>query len=611
MAGDFVIGIDLGTTNSVAAIAASLESQVLPLTQLGGVGTLVDRVQLPSAIYLPFEGQFEEGKLDLPWASGRRNICGVFAKELGENTPDRLITSAKSWLCNSRVDRRDSILPWQSEISSGKLSPFEASRQILENIFGAIKHRVGEESAKSASIVVTVPASFDEVARNLTLEAAAAAGLGEVSLLEEPLAALYAWISRSGDSWRRQISPGQLILVCDLGGGTADFSLVLASDKDGELSLERVAVGRHLLLGGDNIDLALAYKLRSKLEEEGRQLDAWQFRSLIYQAQKAKEKLLSDSSMEHVQLAVAGRGSDLFASTLQVELEFQEVKDLVLDGFFPEMGLEDLENENSGLGIRELGLSFESDPAFSRHLLRFLLDTAVNTTVTESLYKMISRDGEKAIAMPDVVLFNGGVCKSNLIRERILGLLKCWGNNRAICELADGNYDTAVAEGAAHFGWIRNNGQGIRIRAGISHSYYLGLESSAPAIPGMRAPVKGICVVPKGMEEGTEFTLENKEFSLLTGEPVEFRFFTSDARGDDHFGLLVENVEKGLQETSRLQLTLETAGVGQENMVPVKLHSKVSDVGVLELWMVATDGRQRWKLEFDVRAEKKSLEPKI
>ncbi len=621
----FTIGIDLGTTNSTiawghteSASQASRAPQVVEIPQIEQPGRIAQHHQLPSALYIPFEGEHSSESLTLPWGEENRFIVGTYAKDRASTAPDRVVLSAKSWLCNPQIDRKEAILPWNSEIAEPKISPFSASSQYLKHLKRSVEHSGSHDAGleptqgldiEQAEVIVTVPASFDEVARNLTAEAAREAGLQNATLLEEPLAALYAWIAAAGDSWREQVAVGDVILVCDLGGGTADFSLVLAGEENGSLILDRLSVGDHILLGGDNMDLALAYQLRAKLEDSGQKLDTWQFHALIHEARKAKERMLSGEDAS-VPVTLAGRGSSLFASTLQVEATRDEVLALILDGFLPEVSFDQLPEPQTVVGIQELGLPFEAEPALTKHLAAFLQQSFEQVSKMSSVSEEIRQRATQKQLMPNVILFNGGVCKSALTRSRLLDVLSSWsaelGLEPNIRQLEGTNLDTAVAEGAAHYGQLKATGKGLRIRAGISRSYYLGLQSSMPAVPGFRPPVKGVCVVPQGMEEGTEHSLEEQTFSLLTGKEVEFRFFSSHQRPEDSMGLVLDDAERELEETARLHITLDSTDDSSQNSVPVKLQSKVTDLGTLELWMQAAEGDQRWKLEFDVRGEKKT-----
>ncbi len=455
-------------------------------------------------------------------------------------------------------------------------------------------------------MVVTVPASFDEVARGLTHQAAVAAGWQRVTLLEEQQAAFYHWIARAGDGWREQIAPGEIVLVCDVGGGTADFSLVAVTEAQGLLQLERISVGDHILLGGDNMDLALAYTLRAELEGQGKKLDNWQFLSLHHACRSAKEALLSEPGLDEVPVAIPGRGSSLFAGTISTPLRRQTLQAIVLDGFFPAAGIEEHPARRRTAGLQEFGLDYAADPGLSRHLAYFLARSYQNARSSEDLARLVGDRFREAAGTgficPTAVLFNGGVFKAEALRARILDLLQSWGGERGVRELAGAHFDLAVAKGAAAYARLRIAGEGIRIKAGTARSYYLGLESSMPAVPGFTPPLKAVCVVPQGMEEGSEIALPEREFGLITGEPVQFRFFSSSVRAGDAVGDIVAD-QADLQETARLEATLPSPAGGGREMIPVRLHSLVTELGTLELWMRHQATGRQWKLEFNVRGE--------
>ena len=452
--------------------------------------------------------------------------------------------------------------------------------------------------------MVTVPASFDEVARNLTAEAAEAAGLGHVTLLEEPQAAFYAWAARAGRQWRDAVTPGDVILVCDVGGGTADFSLIAVTDVDGNLELERISVGEHILLGGDNMDLALAYTLQARLEAEGKSLDAWQFLALAHAAGRAKITLFEDAGLAEAPIAVPSRGSSLFAKTISTALDRALLSQVVVDGFFARTALDDLPHEARRTGLQEFGLPYASDPVISKHLARFLTRSLQNVQASDKLGALVgSRAGGPAL-MPTAVLFNGGVFKAEPIRARVLDLLASWNGGEAVRELEGFEPDLAVAQGAAIYGRRRATGKGMRIKAGAARSYYVGLETSMPAIPGFRPPVKALCVVPQGMQEGTEQLIEGRTFGLVTGEAAEFRFFSSAVRSGDTPGQILPDAERELEETSLLEVELPALpDVPAGQVVPVQIEAVVTELGTLELWMKHANSDRRWKIEFQVRTQ--------
>ncbi len=607
----FSLGIDLGTSNCAVAVADLETDQtgIVEITQILGANQVGERPTLPSALYLPHPQEFPEGSLPLPWnAAGEHGIVGQFARDRGALVPDRLVTSAKSWLSNPHIDPKQPTLPWRSESAEETLSPFDCSRRYLHHLKEAFLHaerlQGHDWDLASGRIVVTVPASFDEVARNLTAEAAEAAGLGNVTLLEEPQAAFYAWTAQAGRAWRDLVTPGDLILVCDVGGGTADFSLIAVTDVAGALELERISVGEHILLGGDNMDLALAYAVQARLEAEGKSLDSWQFLALVHAASAAKITLFEDDALTEAPIAVPSRGSSLLARTVATTLDRATLEQVVLDGFFARTDIDDLPREGRRGGLREFGLPYASDPVVSKHLARFLRRSLQNVRASDKLAVLVgSRAGAEAL-MPTAVLFNGGVFKAAPIRARVLDLLASWNAGQPIRELHGSEPDLAVARGAAIYGRHRATGRGMRIKAGASRSYYIGLETSMPAVPGFRPPVKALCVVPQGMQEGTELLIEGRELGLVVGEAAEFRFFSSAVRSGDAPGQILPDAERELEETSLLEIELPAlADVPAGQVVPVRINAVVTELGTLELWMKHTNSDRRWKVEFQVRTE--------
>ena len=608
----FSLGIDLGTTNSAIA-ASEVESdqtEIIELTQILGPNRIGENPTLPSALYIPHSDEFPEGAFPLPWRTAERSdaIVGHFARDHGALVPDRLVTSAKSWLSNPHIDPRQRILPWKSEIKEEKRSAIDCSRFYLEHIresfLYALRSRGEDISLSDVEVVLTVPASFDDIARNLTAEAAEAAGLGKVILLEEPLAAFYAWTAQAGKEWRAQVRPGDIVLVCDVGGGTADFSLIAISEKDGALDLNRISVGEHILLGGDNMDLALAYTLRARLEADGKSIGETQFLALRHAAGKAKEAMFEDDSIAEFPIAVPSRGSSL-RGTVSTRLDRRTLDQVILDGFFAETAITDLPQKTRRAGLQEFGLPYASDPVISKHLARFLTRSLDNVQASETLRSLV---GAEALARPflgpTAVLFNGGVFKAAPIRRRLLDLLAGWNEGQPVRELAGYQPDLAVAKGASFYGRIRVTGKGIRIKAGASRSYYIGLETSMPAVPGFTPPLKALCVVPQGMEEGSEVLIEGQDLALVTGQPAEFRFFSSEVRSGDAPGEIIPDAERDLLEISLLEVDLAAVeGIPAGQPVPVQINSVVTELGNLELWMKHTKSDRRWKVEFQVRTE--------
>ena len=612
----FTLGIDLGTSNSAVAITdlASDSTEIVEITQILGPNKVGEKPTLPSALYLPHPDEFPAEAFPLPWEEpaevpgGERAIVGHFARDHGALVPDRLVISAKSWLSNPHIDPRQRTLPWNSDIDE-KLSAFECSRRYLAHLRDGFLHAERAQGRDwdlaEGEVVLTVPASFDEVARTLTAEAAEAAGLGKAILLEEPLAAFYAWTAQAGKEWRAQVKPGDIVLVCDVGGGTADFSLIAVTERDGELALERISVGEHILLGGDNMDLALAYTLRAKLEAQGKTIGDWQFLALVHAAGKAKVALFDDPALPEAPIAVPSRGSSLLAGTLSTSLDRSTLQQVVVDGFFAKTAISELPQESRRVGLKEFGLPYASDPVISKHLARFLTRSLANVRASESLAAVVGARGDsETFLAPTAVLFNGGVFKAEAIRRRVVDLLNAWNDGEPVRELGGFQPDLAVAKGASFYGRNRVTGKGIRIKAGAARSYYIGLETSMLAIPGFRPPVKALCVVPQGMEEGSELLIDGQEFGLVTGQPAEFRFFSSEVRSGDKAGQILPDAERELQETGMLEINLpavEDFPAGQA--VPVRINPVVTELGTLELWMKHTNSDHRWKVEFQVRTE--------
>jgi molecular chaperone DnaK (HSP70) len=606
----------LGTTNSALAYVDNAAPEERARIELGGVPQLVnpgeveDRSLLPSFLFIPGEMDFPKGSLNLPWDRNPQFVIGELARKRGAENPARLISSAKSWLSFSAVNRAAPILPWQSPDEIPKLSPVDASARYLEYLRSIWDNRMAKKAADLAlseqEIFLTVPASFDEEARELTLRAAEQAGLRRVTLLEEPQAAFYAWIETHGDAWRKRVKVGDLILVCDVGGGTTDFSLITVSEESGELALRRVAVGDHILLGGDNMDLSLARLLQQRLEDDGHRIDTWQLQSLWHQARIAKEKLFSEPRTKKHPITVLGKGTKLVGGTIKTELLREDVEQALVEGFFPLVANTEMPARQRRIGFQELGLPYAADPAITKHLARFLAQQAANNPDAAAI-----RRGKSGFACPTHILFNGGVMKASLLRDRLVEALNNWlvaegFESLGAKEVLDApDLDHAVARGAAYYGRARG-GRGVRIRSGAPRTYYIGVESAMPAVPGLPAPLKALCVVPFGMEEGTEAKIPNREFGLVVGEPAEFRFLSSTIRKQDQIGGMVEDWgADDIQELSPLEVTLKVDG--QEEMVlPVRLESRVTEIGTLELWCVSRDGQQRWKLEFNIREKEES-----
>ncbi len=568
--------------------------RIFAIPQLVNPGEVRSQALLPSFLFLPGPHDVPAGGLALPWDSQSDMVVGEFARTRGAEIPNRLVSSAKSWLCHSGVDRTQPILPWDSPPDSRRVSPVEPAALFIKHLRDAWNQEMAADDPAARleyqDIYLTVPASFDAVARELTVKAAESAGLENLTLLEEPQAAFYAWIESQKEQWRKEVRVGESILVCDIGGGTTDFSLIQVSEEDGELSLRRVAVGDHILLGGDNMDLTLAYAIQAKLAQRGTHLDAWQFRGLGHHCRAAKERLLANPQLEAEPVVVLGRGSSLIGGTIRTELTRAELEAVLVDGFFPACEVSDYPKARPKTGIREMGLPYEADPAVTRHLARFL--------------GRQSRGGEESMdgrPYPSAVLFNGGVMKAAVLRERVLAVLSHWLRDGGLRELPATDLDLAVARGAAYYGLARR-GRGIRIRGGSARSYYIGIESAMPSVPGIPTPIKALCVVPFGMEEGTEAEIREREFGLVIGEPAVFHLLASTVRKRDQVAEVVEDWKGEIEEVAAMKTELPSTGAEPERtVIPVCLESRLTEVGTLELWCVTRDRGRRWKLEFNLR----------
>ena len=589
----FAIGIDLGTTNTALG-AVRLDDDVsvpgaLPVPQVVAAHETLALPLLPSFLYQPASSELPDGALALPWDAQRTFAVGAFAKDRAAAVPGRVIASAKSWLCHTGVDRRAPILPFGAAADDDvpRLSPVEVQARLLRHLREAWDQAHPEAPLGDQQVVLTVPASFDAVARALTEEAAAQAGLSNLVLLEEPQAALYAWIARHGDTtatpWRKQVKPGDQILVVDIGGGTTDFSLIaVADDGAGNLTLERQAVGDHILLGGDNMDLALAWGVKQRLSDDGREIDDWQLRALTHSCRAAKEAMLEDAALGESTVVIPGRGSKLIGGSIKSTLTRDQVNAVVIDGFFPMVDVDARPTQARRAGLQTLGLPYAHDPAVTRHLAAFVR-------------------GQR----PTAVLFNGGVTRSAVLRQRVLDVIAGWGGGMAPVELPGADLDLAVAAGAAAYARVRASNKGLRIKGGTARAYYVGIEKNELAVPGVAPRVDAICIAPRGMEEGAEANL-SMELGLVVGELATFRFFASSAaaaRDADVAGSAVDvaRARDELVELAPIEATLP--GEAGAVLVPVTLRSRVTEIGTLELFAVEVSTGTSHKLEFQIRGD--------
>lgn len=593
----YIIGIDLGTTNCTMAYLAvdqpsTIEQFLIP--QVMGAGMQGEDPSLPSFLYFPLEEELKKKLSAIEWDPSRSSCVGTYARNRGAEVPSRLVSSAKSWLCHAGIDRREALLPLNS--TDEKISPLDTCAQLLKHLREAWDHKLADAPFVEQQVLITVPASFDPGARQLIQEAAEKAGFPEIVLLEEPQAAFYAWLQKHGEEWRKQLNVDDTILVVDIGGGTTDFSLIAVENERGDLGLKRVAVGSHLLLGGDNIDLSLAYLVKGKLEEAGHTIDDWQLQALTHACRSAKEKLLVDTKPpKSADVTIMGRGSKLIGGALKASITQEDIHKMIVDGFLPLVGPEERSPAERRLGFQQIGLPFVQDARISCQLAKFL--SLTGESAAPSMDKFV---------VPTAVLFNGGTLKAVPLRMRILELLNAWAKalgKKAVIELSGNDLDFAVSRGAAFYGYARS-GKAIRIKSGTSHSYYIGVEDAVPAVPGMPTPLKAVCIAPLGMEEGSEQSLDSQEFAVVVGQPVSFRFFScsTPTLSDDTtpvIGTVVRTWKDDLNELHPIESRLDR----EENdgkTVRVKLKSRVTELGVLELWCVANDAR-KWKLEFDIR----------
>lgn len=621
----FSVGIDLGTTHCVLSyIDTSNEDarvEVMPIPQLTAPGTVETRSQLGSFLYQPHEHEMNPASRVLPWSSEPTALVGAIARNLGSKTPIRLIASAKSWLCHGGVNRRDAFLPAGSPEEVEKVSPLRATELYLEHLKQAWDHVNPQHPLADQDVTITVPASFDPAARDLTAEAARNVGFVHLTLLEEPQAALYNWIDNSNDKWRDEVSVGDIVLVVDIGGGTTDLSLVEVTEDDGNLTLNRIAVGEHILLGGDNMDLALAYRLKMKLAQDGKELQPWQVQAMTHACRDAKEALLNDSELQSVPIVVPSRGSKLLGATLKTELTQHEVQQTLVDGFFPKVAVSEHPVQRNRGALTQMGLPYAQDAGITRHIAAFLTKQAnaqggeVAAQDFNPFANMPGMGGNPTpssdFIKPTAILFNGGVLKSNLLAQRLEETINEWlidADSEMAARLTGVDLDLAVASGASYYGAVRR-GQGVRIRGGIASSYYVGIESAMPAIPGMAPPMEALCVAPFGMEEGSNVNVPSQEFGLIIGQPVNFQFFGSTVRRDDQAGTHLDHwAPEELEELPEIQVTLPvTEGRREGEVVPVTLASRVTELGTLYLEAIAADNGQKWHVEFDVREDANSM----
>lgn len=583
----YFVGIDLGTTHSAIYYAKAgteaSELTQLKIPQLVAPGQVAERELLPSFIYQAHSNEMLASDMQLPWGKSEY-VVGELAREMGAKSAGRLIQSAKSWLCHNTVSSQEAILPIDAVDEIEKFSPAKVTQILIEHLVATWNHNFPDTPLSEQNVVITVPASFDPAARASTESATQACGIN-ARLIEEPLAAFYAWLSNAG-KWQDKIQLDDQILVIDVGGGTTDLSLIQAVDDDGEMRLDRVAVGRHILLGGDNMDMALTYIAAGQIASTGTNLEPWQISALTQASRQAKERLLSNQDLAEVDLVVPSRGKSLFANKIQTSIKRETAMTSLIEGFFPIVNYGEQAHSAARSGIAKLNLEYEADPAISRHISEFLA---------------------KHQAKPNKVLLNGGVFKAEVIKLRVQNLLNnlLVENSDQVVEIlssSDANYlDNAVAKGACYYALVQADG-GIKVKSGLAANYYIGVESPMPAIPGMAPPVDAVCIAPFGLDEGSEEQMLSSEFALVVGQKVDFRFFQSKTPDIAELGETVNSFSlMSLNELGKIQIQLDAGHYQDGDMVRVILSSRITELGILLLEAHDTQSDLSWTLEYQVR----------
>ena len=600
----YVIGIDLGTTNCAVSYVdvSGLKDdratgkklaekkdlvKVFNVPQLTGHGEFTKNPVLPSFLYIPGKYDISEQVLKHPWKKRQDLFVGSFARDHGSKIPSRLVSSAKSWLCNDQADRKAKILPWGSE-GFEKVSPVTATSEYLLHIRNAWNYFVKDEDKflENQFVVITVPASFNEAARDLTMEAAEKAGFASsIVLLEEPLAAFYSWLINHEDDWQTCVKPDDLILVCDVGGGTTDFSLIVLKESEGTPRFERIAVGDHLILGGDNIDLALARKVASKFKS-GTQLTADKWKTLCHRCREAKEKILENKE-PLVRITIKGEGRSLIAGTLAADLTKQEVEAILLDDFYPYVESMESLSIDKGKEITDFGLVFEKDSAITRHIIRFLEHHRLN------IQKNLLKD-----PMPDFILFNGGTLKPVLAQERIRKAIGKWFKTKDSKQpqiLENQNPELAVGIGASYYGLVKQ-GQGVKVGSGSPRSYYIGVSIKE------ENALKAVCVVERGLDEGSVIDLPEMKYEVRANERVSFDIFHSSYRSGDMAGKLV-TIDDSFSSMAPVQTIIRFGKSGQRKIIPVTIGAEYTEMGTLSMYCHSGVSDHKWKLQFQLREQ--------
>jgi molecular chaperone DnaK (HSP70) len=589
----FLVGIDLGTSNCAMAfvdMARGPEAPVcdFPVPQLTRAGEAAPRALFPSCLYLPASQELPAGSTRLPWGEDQKIIVGEFARWQGSRVPGRLVASAKSWLCHAGVDRAAPILPWGAPADVEKISPVKASELLLRHMIAAWDFERSGSLLLHQEVVITVPASFDEAARSLTVSAARQAGLQKFTLVEEPQAAFYDFTARHRRNLSAALQGIRLVLVVDVGGGTSDFTLVeVAASPEGPL-MRRIAVGDHLILGGDNMDAALSRRAEQRLG--ARKLSATQWTQFVQAARAAKEALLGESPPEQYNLAIAAEGSRLIGGSLSSHITKEEAERVILDGFFPFCSATDAPQRGTRAALHELGLPYAEDPAITRHLAAFLRR---HSEAGFTALGLAENQVRPPLPRPDAVLLNGGVFNSKKIAERLVDALSAWWpEHPPLPSLEHGSLDLAVARGAAYYGLVRH-GMGRRISGGAAHALFVGLEEAGTAKP------KVLCLISRGREEGETIQID-RSFQLTIGKPVQFPLYSTSADRMEKAGDIVP-ASQDMQALPPIHTLLKRAGGGKFDAWPVQLRATLTEIGTLELFLVSTQSSEQWRLEFELR----------
>ncbi len=607
----YIIGVDLGTTNSTIAYIDtekgdkdSYKIEVFSIPQLVSEDKVLDLNTLPSFLYLPGAYDLPEKQAALPWGDEGQHIVGEFARLQGMKVPSHLVSSAKSWLCHNRVDREGKILPWGSDREVGKVSPVKTSALYLKHIRDAWNHTLSGGKDRNRferqQVVITIPASFDESARELTSEAVKMAGIPRFTMLEEPQAAFYAWLASHEDDWQDFISEDQLILVFDMGGGTTDFNLITLKKEGERMGFQRVAVGDHLMLGGDNMDLALARNVEARIMGQEKRLDFQQWLSLAQQCRSAKESLLGDSHTQSATVSLLGKGRGVVGASLREEIHRDRVQQVIMEGFFRHVGIDEEAEKERHPGLKELGLPYVYDTAVIKHLSSFLRRHGKNRELPHSI------DGKsgRAIVSPDILLFNGGVFKSEAISEQVVHVINDWFSDGEwnLSVLKHTDLDHAVSLGAAYYGQVIR-GRGMRISGGSGRAYYIAAKVPAQSADGeLRDPITVLCLLPKGTEEGEEVHLSQPEFQVMANSPVSFDLYSSSYRTGDRKGDIIIEERESFHRLPSIRTILHFGKKGESRRIPVSLGIRLNEFGTLDVWCESKETTHRWKLAFLIRS---------